>query len=116
MEILNIDAFVQPKRVLTMGGVQHEVKPLTVQDFIDNLKAASELEGKSLSEVPLHEQVDASVKEIIKAVPTLQEGVVRAMSIEAITAILNFIRGDLDPKAGAKATEGEGADSAKKPA
>lgn len=113
MEILNIDAFAQPKRFMVLAGQRHEVKPLTVQDFIDNLKAATELEKQGAADLPLHEQVDASVREIVKAVPTLDEAVVRGLSIEAVTAIMKFIRGDLDPTEAAPGAQGDA--DAKKP-
>jgi hypothetical protein len=121
MKILNIDSYVAPKRQLAFKGKNHDVLPLNVQQFIDNLAAAEKLEKEQGdgAKFALSEQVKESVAAISQAIPTLQREEILNLPIEAMTAVLEFIRGDLDPPASA-AVEGqdaqpeEGAD-AKKP-
>jgi hypothetical protein len=59
MDILNIDDFVQPKRVLKLDGKEYPVQEVDVQTFIDNLAAAEKLEGgRKVDAVAAHERVD----------------------------------------------------------
>lgn len=98
-KILNIDDFVTPERVLRFKGVDHEVKEVSVQNFIDSLKAAEELENSGKKEQTpqrVSAQVELAVKNIMEAVPTFPEDELRKMKVPAMTAIMRFIRGDVD--------------------
>lgn len=97
MQILNIDNLAQVRRQLQFRGKTHDVVETTVQQFIDNLKAAEALEkaGKSEPEA-LSRQVENSVDAILESVPTMDRAELLGLKIEAITAILKFIRGELD--------------------
>lgn len=98
MKILNIDQFVQVRRQIVFKDVPHDVRETSVQQFIDNLKAAEELEAAAGSAPEtLSKQVENSVTAILQAIPTLPGEDLRAMPVEAISAILKFIRGEMDP-------------------
>jgi hypothetical protein len=99
MKILNLDSFAQVKRQIVLKAVTHDVRETSVQQFIDNLKSAEELEaaGKAAPET-LSAQVENSVKAICDSIPTVNPADLRVMPIEAIGAILKFIRGELDPE------------------
>ena len=45
-------------------------------------------------------QVEGSVKNIMEAVPTFPEDELRKLKIPALTAIMHFIRGDMDKDVG----------------
>lgn len=99
MKILNLDTFVQVKRQIVLKGVTHDVRETSVQQFINNLKAAEELEAAgTAAPEKLSNQVENSVKAICDSIPTLDPAELRVMPIEAIGAILKFIRGELDPE------------------
>ena len=98
MKVLTLDGFAQVKRQLTLKGVNHDVKETSVQQFIDNLAAAEALEAKG-EKTPetLSQQVKASVDAILESVPTIDRADLVALPIEALSAIMKFIRGELDP-------------------
>lgn len=98
MKVLNLDSFAQVKRQLQLAGVTHDVLEVSVQQFINNLKAAEDLESKG-QKTPetLSAQVEASVSAILESVPTLQREQLVSRPIEALTAIMQFIRGEMDP-------------------
>lgn len=96
MKILNIDAFSDPKREVTLGGVTYPVQEISVQEFIDNLKASESLE-KEGSTLTLVESFEEGVKAIKQAVPTMPEATIRSLKLAAMTAVLRFVRGELDP-------------------
>jgi hypothetical protein len=96
MEILNIDAFAETKRQLKMDGKVYPVEESTVQEFINNLKAAEDLE-KSGVEKNLAESFEGAVKVVTDAIPTLPKEEILKLKMPAMMAVLQFIRGDLDP-------------------
>jgi len=100
MKILNLDSFAAVKRQLVLGGKPHDVLETTVQAFIDNLVAAEAMDKAAAQNgdtVLLSEQVGKSVDAIIASVPTLPREELMARPIEVLTAIMKFIRGELDP-------------------
>lgn len=115
MKILNIDQYANTSRQLTMGGNVYPIEEPTVQQFIDNLKAAEDLEKQSVQGAiaPLSDSFEQAVKTILQAVPTIPESLVRSFKLPAMTAVLQFIRGELDPDVVAPA-DAEGADAEKK--
>ncbi len=101
MKILNLDSYAAVKRQVTLAGVSHNVEELSVQQFIDNLAAAEELEAEAAKgDMPIGRGMQLSVEQAKKAVPTLSEDVLRALKMSQMAALLQFIRGELDPDAG----------------
>lgn len=100
MKVLNIDSFAQVKRQIVLKGVTHDVRETSVQQFIDNLKAAEDLEAvdKNAPE-KLSAQVERSVAAILDSIPTLKAEDLRGAPIDALTALLKFIRGEMDEEA-----------------
>ena len=116
MKVLILDGFAQVKRQMTLKGVNHDVLETSVQQFIDNLAAAEALEAKG-EKTPetLSQQVKASVDAILESVPTIDRADLVALPIEALSAIMKFIRGELDPDVvGAQAGEQPEGEAAKK--
>lgn len=112
-KVLNLDAYVTPKRVLTWKGKSHRVREISVQEFIDSLAQAEEMEKSAtaagaapdaaaeISKKPIDIKawVEKSVGMVAEAIPTLPEAEIRTMEVEALMAVMAFIRGDLDPDA-----------------
>jgi len=100
MQILNIDDFAKINRQITLGGITHPVQELDVQQFIDNLKAANDLEIAS-SALEGNDRVadsfEQGVRSIHQSIPTLSEDQIRKLKLPAMTAVMQFIRGELDP-------------------
>lgn len=116
MKVLNLDGFAQVKRQLSLNGKSHNVLETSVQQFIDNLAAAEALEAKG-EKTPetLSRQVQASVDAILQSVPSMAREELVALSIDALSTILKFIRGEIDPEVTpAAATEQAGGADEKK--
>lgn len=113
MKVLNLDGFAQVKRQLSLKGQNHDVLETSVQQFIDNLAAAEALEsaGEKTPDT-LSRQVKASVDAILESVPSMDRADLVGLPIEALTAIMKFIRGEMDPdnptQEAAEASEGQG--------
>lgn len=100
MKVLNIDNFAQVKRQIVLKGVTHDVRETSVQQFIDNLKAAEDLEKVDTSAPEkLSAQVERSVAAILDSIPTLKAEDLKGAPIDALTALLKFIRGEMDADA-----------------
>lgn len=101
MQILNIDDFARPKRALRIGGVDHPLRDLSVQQFIDNLKAAVELEQKVSENASVDlmiAELNRSVDMVVESIPSLSRETVAGWSPDLIGEVLRFIRGELDTK------------------
>lgn len=114
MKVLNIDAFAQVKRQIVLKGVTHDVRETSVQQFIDNLKAAEDLEAaQSSAPEKLSAQIERSVGAIIEVIPTLPREELGKAPVEAISALLKFIRGEMDEEAVDETGAQEGAEAKK---
>lgn len=113
MNFLNIDDFSKTTRQIKIGGTAHIVQEQTVQQFIDGIKVAEELEKEAASGAfkPLA-SLEQAIKSVCQSVPTLPESQVRALTLPALTAVLDFIRGDA---AGAAQSTPAGDTGEKKP-
>lgn len=115
MKLLNIDELSKVTRTLTLGGVEHAVLEMSVENFIETSREAEKL-GKDAG---LPEQIESSVRMIVRWVPTLKEEQLRKLTMTQLGMILKFINGELDEEAKAeaandKAPEKEGKASKKK--
>ena len=108
MKILNIDAFAEVKRQISLAGTVYAVEEPTVQQFINNLKAAEDLEKEGQTEQSMSQSFESAVKVVIQAIPSLDEAKIRALKLPAMMAVLQFVRGELDPaEASEPGAEGE---------
>lgn len=105
MQILNIDDLAEVKRQIVFNGVKHDVIETSVQQFINALKSAEELEEASSTgdKVKLSKQMEMSVDTIIDSIPTIPREELMKKPVEVLHVILKFLRGELDPEVGTKA-------------
>jgi hypothetical protein len=100
MKILNIDQLAQVKRQVFFQGTNHDVKETSVQQFIDSLKAAEDLEAAAKdTDKPerLSAQVETSIKVIGESIPSMSLDDLKQRPIEVLATLLKFIRGEMDP-------------------
>lgn len=100
MKILNIDAFAQSERQINLNGTVYAVEEPSVQQFIDNLRASEALEAAEASgaaKQTVADSFDQAVKALMQAIPTMPEHVIRALKLPAMTMVLKFTRGEIDP-------------------
>jgi hypothetical protein len=105
MKILNLDTFATVKRQLVLAGKTHDIPEVSVQAFIDNLKAAEEMDAAAAvagKEAPLSTQVENSIAAILSSIPSLVRDDVAKLPVEALSAIMKFIRGEMDAGEGAE--------------
>jgi hypothetical protein len=98
MKILNVDQYTSARRQISFAGQTYAVEEPTLQEFIDNLKAAEDLEKSEKKEESLADSFEQAIKSIKQSIPSLPEEKIRGLKVSAITAILQFIRGELDPE------------------
>lgn len=101
MKVLNLDVFAKANRTITLAGKTYQVVEMTVENFIETTKAAEKL-GSDASFV---QQVEATILMIERSVPELDSAILKQLSLEQLTTIIKFVRGDLDEVAAAEGTE-----------
>lgn len=92
MKTLNLDALAKTNRTITLGGKEYVVEEMTVENFIETTKAAEKL-GDNATFI---EQMEAAIEMILRSVPTIERDVLKKLSLEQLTTIVKFVRGDLD--------------------
>jgi hypothetical protein len=92
MKALNLDVLSREVRTITLGGLDHEVIDMTVEDFIETSRAIDELE----KDTSVTSQLESSIAMICRRVPTLTPEQLKKLSLEKLTLILKFIKGDMD--------------------
>lgn len=76
-----------------MGGVAYPVEEISVQQFIDKMKIAEDLE-KSNTVQQVSTSFEAAVIAVSQSIPTMPVEMIRKFSLPAIAAVLEFIRGE----------------------
>jgi hypothetical protein len=97
MKILNIDDYAEANRKITIKGISYPIEEPTVQQFIDNMKAAEALESSGQPETMVR-SFEQAVVAVNQAIPSLPIEAVRELKLHAMTAILQFIRGEFEGK------------------
>lgn len=93
MKALNLDSLASPKRLVTLNGSEYEVKQMSVTDFVAAAQEAKKFEGKTPD---FAENIEAAIRSIGRAMPGLTEEKIRALSLEQIGALVNFLNGEYD--------------------
>lgn len=105
MKVLNLDALAPAKRTLTLNGKTHAIEEMTVENFIATTKEAEDLEKKG-GEVTFADQIEATIGMILRSIPTLPREELRRLSIEQLSVISKFLRGEMDGDEETESSEG----------
>ena len=92
-KVLNLDAFVETKRSVTLDGVDHFVKEMSVEYFVKAQKAAEEMKKPDITAV---DEFQKTVELIQSLIPTISVEVLSALSIPKLTQLGKFVQGMLD--------------------
>jgi hypothetical protein len=90
-KVINIDALREEAPfVLVIGGVKHEMKIASVDDFIENMGLIEGL-GTNPS---FKDELEVSIKVIARAFPTLTEKEIRSWQVATIDKLFRISRGE----------------------
>ena len=95
MKVLNLDALAATKRTITLGGETYAVQEMTVENFIETTRAAERLEAAG-AQIPLSDQVEATIESIQRSVPDCPKAVLRRLTLTQLSTVGKFLRGELD--------------------
>jgi hypothetical protein len=105
-KVLNLDQLETTiDKVVTIKGVDHRMTPLSVEDFINQMK---EIDQATSSDMTALEMYELSLKVILRAFPTIPETQLRALNTFQIDSLYAFLKEKVDHAAeeGAEATSG----------
>ena len=108
MKVLNLDKIAdeRDRREIHLGGKTYVVEPISVDNYIETTLAAEAL-GDDATAV---QQIEATVKMIQRSVPTIEERLLRRLSLEQLRVLVAFVRGednDAEEAQAAQAAEGD---------
>lgn len=105
---LNVDSLVPDKKVLTIQGVDHEMRQVTVKEFLE-LVRTEKGENELMDEnTPIDVRIVGLVEQIKKAFPTVPEDHLTSLRIEQLAAVIKFTVGSLEEEQQAKNQAAEG--------
>ncbi|WP_374335531.1 hypothetical protein [Methyloversatilis sp.] len=94
MKVLNLDSLAKPRKAITINGVRHVVKDMTVEDFIEVARAAEKYESEDAS-ISLLERFNESLNGVKRALPTITDEEIKKLNVDQLGAINKFIRDEL---------------------
>lgn len=101
-KILNLDNLAKKEvRELLLDGKTYKVREMSVEDFIETSRIAEKLESESSFAV----QMEESIKLIQRAIPDIEPGVLKALSMEQLAALSQFVRGEDPAEIGTEAAD-----------
>jgi len=104
-KLLNLDEVLPAnEKVIILKGKEHVMAALTVQRFIELTREAEEYAEK---EMKVSESFERFVATILDSFPTIKEAELRAMDLQRLKLIVDFIRAEAEAETEG-APEGEG--------
>lgn len=93
MKVLNLDKLsTKGTRKLRLGGVDYEVLPMSVGNFVETTLAAERMVEQG--DVSIATELKEAVAMIRRSVPDAPEEALMALELEQIKLIVAFIKGD----------------------
>lgn len=98
---LDLDAVLpEVELVVKLNGKEHRLKPLSVEDFVRNMKDQAALAASSGD---VETEIDTVIKMLARAFPTMQAADLKKVELNKLWKLLEFAR----ENNGSKAAEGE---------
>lgn len=96
--ILNLDEFeTSIQKTVVLNGKRHAFAPFSVEDFINNLKEIDTYSKKD--EIPVTEFFEHMIRMVTRAFPTIPEADVRALPMEKLKALSDFVKDQTEVEA-----------------
>jgi len=114
MKIVNLDKIVTKReRVIILNSKEHVMHVPTVQDYIEQMKKADEIQSLANVETPsidtARQVLELTIQTLMKSFPTITEDEFRSLNMDQLNALREFS----DDTANADAVSGEGEDQGK---
>jgi len=103
MEILNLDELAPIKRVVKLDGTDHQVKELSVEDWLASSAEAKRLEEQTEQEAV--ENIKSNIEHLQRVLPTIAAGRIAKLSFPQLIALIKFVNSEVE-KQGQPAVEG----------
>ncbi len=87
-KFLNLDEYVPDEKIITLGGVKHSMREITVEEYIAKVKAARDVVEADLT---VDQQVEKTIEMIVEAFPTMTPALLKPLTLSQLTLILDFI-------------------------
>lgn len=91
-KIINLDQLATKRdKVVVLGGVEHVMATLTVKDYIQQMKASSEIENLISADEPsmdgIEKVMELTIAALMKLFPTITKDQFELMTMDQLTAI-----------------------------
>lgn len=96
-KIVNLDQLeTRRDKVIILGGVEHVMKTLTIKEYIEQMKASTEINQMALdNSMENAEKIfSLSIEALMKAFPTVTKDQFNSLNLDQITAIRNLVEAE----------------------
>lgn len=90
-KFINLDDLVDEKVIVQFNGEKHEMKQMTVADFVWVQKEAAKVKSNVVSEDAESEAVDEMIDIIIRQFPTMTKDMLKAARIKQLMGLVSFM-------------------------
>jgi hypothetical protein len=89
-KIINIDDLAQASKAIVIDGITHEMREMTVQEFINKAAEARKVD-ENKADLPLESQMELAVDMVHDAFPSVSKERLAKLKIGQLTAIIELI-------------------------
>lgn len=100
-KVLDLDAVLPPAIVVKLDGKTHELKQISVRDFVENTRVMQEMDEKKREEdMTLESEMGSLITMLNKTFPTISEEEFWSLSLPRLYQILEFAKAHNGEQAG----------------
>lgn len=90
-KVLNLDELVKIRPSIQLEGAEHQMKLLSVEDFISATKKAQDVAKAAEDGESQEATIEMLISTVTDSFPTLTEEKIKAMSFMQLNAVMTFI-------------------------
>lgn len=89
-KIVNIDDLAQASKAIVIDGETHDMREITVQEFINKAAEARKVEAEA-GDLTMEQQVDKAIEMVHDAFPTVDRERLARLKLTQLSAIIDLI-------------------------
>lgn len=87
VKFIDLDAIVPDEVVVKLGGIEHKLVPLSVEDFINNTKDVEKYASEVIS---TEAEIEMVSKMLMRAFPTMTVEMLRKLTLPQLQTLVQF--------------------------
>lgn len=98
-KFLNVDALAPVGKSIKLNGAEHQMKQVSVREFIDLTRGAALSEEEEFANLPVDQKVAKMLENVSKSFPTAPVELLEALTLDQLMAIVRYVSETLEADA-----------------